>query len=447
MSTLIDTPSVKAPADHSLFSDRVQLIDTENAFKIGPYITRVAEAGHRVIRCNLGEPDFPLPAHIREAVKKALDDDLTHYTDPQGMLTLRETIAADMGRRRGLKITPDRVVVFPGAKPPIGLCQEAYCNPGDEIIYPSPGFPIYESFIRYIGAQPVPLHLNEEAGFNFGGPDLERLITPKTKLIYLNFPSNPTGGVASRAQLEEIAEVILRKAAPSARVYSDEVYEAIIFEGREHVSIASLPGMAERTIIVSGASKTYSWTGGRIGWAVFPTVEEAAVFKNLNINYFSCIPPFTQMGAKVAIESPQSAIEIRKMVSAFQERRDVVVGGLNAIEGIRCQKPLGAFYAFPNIGGLCERLGVIDAYATLPDELRRRTTPSTLFQMFLLFRHHVATMDRKSFGRIGTEGKHYLRISIATGMDDLKEAVRRIGAAAADRSGFAAWFKEGKDLY
>jgi aspartate/methionine/tyrosine aminotransferase len=327
------------------------------------------------------------------------------------------------------------------------LSQEAYCNPGDEVIYPSPGFPIYESFIQYLGARPVPLHLEEKAGFSFTGSDLDPLITKRTKIIILNFPSNPTGGIATRAQLEEIAAVILRKASPDVRVYSDEIYENILFDGSAHHSIASVPGMERLTIIASGASKTYSWTGGRIGWAVFPTVEEAAIFKNLNINYFSCIPAYNQMGAKCALESPESAPEIRKMVTAFQERRDQVVRGLNAIPGITCQVPKGAFYVFPNIEGVCDQIGAIAEFDSLPADIQEKTSPSTLFQMFLLFRHHVATMDRKSFGQIGSEGRHFLRISIATGMDDLKQAVQIIARAGRDREGFAAFVKEGRRLY
>jgi aspartate/methionine/tyrosine aminotransferase len=234
------------------------------------------------------------------------------------------------------------VVVFPGAKTPIGFCQEAYCEPGDEVLYPSPGFPIYESFTQYLGARPVPYHLDEATGFNVSADDLARLITPRTKLVFINFPSNPTGGVASREQLQSIADVILAKCRPDVRVYSDEVYESILFDGAQHVSIASLPGMAERTVLVSGVSKTYSWTGGRIGWAVFPTADEAQVFKNLNINYFSCVPPFNQAAAALALESPLSPPEIRRMVTAFQERRDGVVAALNRIRGVRCQMPRGA---------------------------------------------------------------------------------------------------------
>jgi aspartate aminotransferase len=430
-----------------LFSTRLGLLGSENAFKIGPYIRQVEARGVRVIRCNLGEPDFPLPAHVRDQVKRSLDADLTHYCDPQGLPALRAVIARDMGQRRGLDIDPERVVVFPGAKPPIGFCQEAYCDPGDEVLYPSPGFPIYESFTRYVGARPVPYHLDERTGFNVSALDLTRLLTRRARLLFLNFPSNPTGGVASPDQLEAIADVVRRRGAPELRVYSDEVYEHILFDGARHASIASLPGMAERTIIVGGASKTYAWTGGRLGWAVFPTVAEAQALKNININYFSCCPPFTQEGARLAIESPESGPVIARMVAAFQERRDAVVAALSAIEGISCQVPRGAFYVFPNVAGACARLGAIQAWERLPPVTQALTTPSTLLQLFLLYRHGVATMDRKSFGRIGSEGKHYLRLSIATGLDDLLEAVRRLGEALDDRAGFAAWLGSGDPLH
>lgn len=430
----------------ALYSERTMMIDTENAFKVGPYIVEVEKSGHKVIKCNLGEPDFALPIHIVNAIKDALDKDMTHYCDPQGILPLREAIAEYISKSRNLNITPDRVVVFPGGKPPIGLCQQTYCNPGDEIIYPSPGFPIYESFIKYVGAKPIPLHLDENKGFSFTGDELARLITPKTKLIYLNFPSNPTGGVATEEQLKEIAKVILEKTSPNVRIYADEIYENIIFDNKSFHSIASIKGMEERTVIVSGVSKSYSWTGGRIGWAIFPSKEEALVFKNLNINYFSCIPAYNQMGAVTAIRSPESVTSIKKMVTAFQERRDIVVNGLNKIDGIKCQLPGGAFYVFPNIAGLCQNLGVIDAFERLPADVRAKTSPSTLFQMFMLFKYQVATMDRKSFGRIGTEMMHYLRLSIATGKDDLIEAVKRIEIASKDKKGFEEFVKEGKRL-
>jgi len=329
------------------------------------------------------------------------------------------------------------VVVFAGGRPPIGLAQHAYLEAGDEVIYPSPGYPLFESFIRYVGGVPVPLRLREESGFNFTGADLAGLITPRTKLIYVNFPSNPTGGVASREQLTEISEVVLERTGPEVRVYSDEAYEAIVFDGAAHASIASMPGMAERTIIASGASKTYSWTGGRVGWGVYPTREESLVHRRLNINYFASIPPYNQLGVLTALQSAESPPAIAAMVEAFQRRRDVVVGALNAIGGITCQNPLGAFYVFPNVSGALERLGAIEMFEELPAEVRATSSPATLFQLFLLYRHRVASMDRRSFGALGSEGEHYLRLSIATGDDDLAEAMERIATAAGDVAGFA----------
>ena len=431
----------------AVLSKRIGLLDTENAFKIGPKIRSLEDQGKKVIKCNLGEPDFPLPDFIKEEVKRQLDLDNTHYCDPQGILPLREAVARHFAKTRRIETDPRRIVVFPGAKPPIGMSQEAYCNPGDEVIYPSPGFPIYESFTRYVEAKPVPVHLKEEAGFTLSGEDIARAISPRTKIIILNFPSNPTGGVASREQLADIAKIIQERCPPDVRVYSDEIYEHILFDGSQHESIASVPGMEKRTIVVSGASKSYSWTGGRIGWALLPTIEEAEVFKNLCINYFSCVPAYNQEGARVALESPLAPDTIRRMVGAFQERRDVIVEGLSKIPGIRCRKPSGAFYLFPNVSGVCERLGVFDAYKGLPADVKKITTPSTLLQMFLLFEYQVATMDRKSFGRIGTENLHYLRISIATDLDSLKQAVTRIGEAAGDVKGFTRFVDKGMNLF
>jgi len=431
----------------ALFAERNALIDTENAFKIGPYIRTLEEQGQRVIKCNIGEPDFPLPQHIKDEVKRQIDLDNTHYCDPQGIPSLRKAVANHFSRTRGIPATPDRVVVFPGGKPPIGLCQQVYCNPGDEVVYPSPGFPIYESFIAYVGAVPKPLHLDEEKGFSLTGAEIAPLISPKTKLVYLNFPSNPTGGVASREQLGEIADILQKTAPADMRIYSDEIYEHILFDGSVHHSIASFPGLEKRTIIVSGASKSFSWTGGRIGWALFPTVEEAEVFRNLNINYFSCVPAYNQEGARFALESPQSSEAIARMTRTFQERRDLVVQGLNAIPGIRCQLPKGAFYVFPNIAGVCQQLGIFDTFRGLPAEIRKKTSPSTLFQMFLLFAYQVAVLDRKSFGRIGTEQLHYLRLSIATDTASLREGVARIAAAAQDRQGFQRYVAAGGKLF
>jgi aspartate aminotransferase len=445
MSTSI-SPQAPSALPAGLLSDRTANLGTENAFKVGPYIKAVEDAGHKVVKCNLGEPDFPLAKHIADEVKRQIDLDLTHYCDPQGILPLREAVARTMSARRGITVTPDRVVVFPGGKPAIGLTQQTYCNPGDEVIYPSPGFPIYESFATYLRAKPVPLHLREAADFSFTGRELAALITPRTRVIILNFPSNPTGGVVTAEQLADIADVIRRKAPPQARIYSDEIYEDILFDGHQHRSIASLPGMAERTIIAGGVSKSFAWTGGRVGWAAFPTAEEAAVFRNLNINYFSCIPAYNQMGAAVALESPQSAIEMARMRAAFLERRDLMVAGLNAIPGITCRKPGGAFYLFPNIGGVCRELGALAAHRHLPPALRDRTSPATLVQMFLLWHYQVATMDRRSFGRLGAEGQHYLRLSIATALADLKTGLARIRVAAQDREGFRKFIEEGEHL-
>jgi aspartate/methionine/tyrosine aminotransferase len=419
-----------------LYADRIYQLGTENAFKIGPHIARLESEGHEVVRLNLGEPDFDIPHFVREEVQRQLDLGNTHYTDPKGIISLRKAIAKQMKDMRNLDVSPERIVVFPGAKPSIGFCQEVYCNPGDEVIYPSPGFPIYESFPRYLGAVPVPLHLSEDSGFTFTAEQLGQLVSDRTRLIILNFPSNPTGGVATLKQLSSVAEVIKRKCSSEVRVYSDEIYENIIFDGQRHISIAAIPGMEERTIISSGFSKSFAWTGGRIGYAVFPTEEEANTFKNLNINYFSCVPPFLQEGARVALEHPESKAAVAHMMETFQHRRDVILKQLNKIEGIRCSTPGGAFYLFPNIAGVCEKLGATESYKGLTEEARNRTSPSTLFQMFLLYNYRVATLDRNSFGKIGAEGQHYLRLSIASDLDVLEEGVCRLASAAMDRVGF-----------
>ncbi len=429
------------PSRSRLYADRIYELGTENAFKIGPHIARLESDGHTVVRLNLGEPDFDIPPFVRDEVKRQLDLGNTHYCDPKGILPLRKAVANQMREVRGLDISPEQVVVFPGGKPSIGFCQEAYCNPGDEVIYPSPGFPIYESFPRYLGAVPVPVHLSEESNFTFSAEQLDRLITDRTRLIILNFPSNPTGGVATLEQLTGMAEVIKGKCSPDVRVYSDEIYENIVFDGLKHISIATIPGMPQRTIISSGFSKSFAWTGGRLGYAVFPTEEEANTFKNLNINYFSCVPPFNQEGARIALEHPDSKASVAMMVGTFQQRRDVIVKMLNSIDGIRCKTPGGAFYLFPNIAGACRKVGAIAAWEDLPPEIRQRTSPSALFQMFLLYNHYVATMDRNSFGRIGAEGQHYLRLSVASELGVLEEGVRRLENAARDVEGFERFMK------
>jgi len=430
-----------------LYADRAGRIDSENAFRVGPYIRSLEAQGREIIKCNLGEPDFPVPAFIKEEVKRQIDLDNTHYCDPQGIPSLRAAIARQIEETRGVRAEAERVVVFPGGKPPIGLCQQTYCGPGDEVVYPSPGFPIYESFIPYVGATPVPVHLRQENAFSLSGAELTPALSQRTKLIFLNFPSNPTGGVASPEQLREIGQAIRDRCGRDVRIFSDEIYEHILFDGYRHHSILSCPGMEKSTILVSGASKSFAWTGGRIGWALFPTREEAEVFKNLNINYFSCTAAYNQEGVRLGIESPEAPAAIKKMVETFQMRRDLVVDGLNAIPGIRCLKPKATFYVFPNVEGVCRHLGIFDAFESLPADIRQKTSPSTLLQMFLLFVHDVATMDRKSFGRIGAEPYHYLRLSIATGTEELKKGLMHIAEAAKDKEGFRRFMEKGEHLF
>jgi aspartate/methionine/tyrosine aminotransferase len=431
----------------SAFADRVNSLGTENAFKIGDDIRRCEQKGMKVVKLNLGEPDFNSADNINQVAIKNIEAGNSHYTDPQGIIVLRETIARQVKRTRGIEVDPRQVVVTTGAKPPISYTMMAFVNPGDEVIYPSPGFPIYESWVTFVGAKAVPLHLDEEKNFRFDAGDIERLITPKTKVLIINSPSNPTGGVLTPGDLKDIAKVIREKANANIRVYSDEVYEDIIFDGKKHESIVSQPGMQERTVMVSGHSKSYAMTGWRLGYAVLPTVQEAMVFRQLNINIISCTPPFIQEAGKQALDGSENRGIVAAMTAEFQKRRDVVVDMLNAIDGVHCCKPEGAFYVFPNIGGVCKKLGVIDAFDRLDPQTKRKTSPSTIFQMFALYEHGVATMDRRSFGVIGSEGKHFLRLSTATSMDLLKEGVRRIDAASKDRAGFERFVKAGEHLF
>lgn len=428
------------------FADRISSLGTENAFSVGADIAKVSARGVDVVRLNIGEPDFDSAAYINEAAIAEIRRGNSHYCDPQGVIGLREAICEHLRRTRGLHVAPDRVVVTTGGKPGIGFTIQTYVNPGDEVIYPSPGFPIYESWITYAGATPVPLHLREESGFSFTPEDLARLITPRTRVIFLCSPSNPTGGVLTREELHGIARLIREKAPSDVRVYSDEIYEQCIFDGATHHSIAVEPGMEERTIISSGHSKGFAMTGWRLGFVVLPTAAEAAIFKQLTINTVSCVPPFIQEAGRVALTSSESPPQIARMVAAFQERRDWIVPALNRMSGVRCQNPKGAFYVFPNVTGVCEQLGITAAHAALPAERRARTSPSAMLQMFLLYSYGVATMDRNSFGKIGADGQHFLRLSIATSLERLKEGMSRIQTASSDRSGFDR-FMQDEGLY
>ena len=419
-----------------LFARRFGEMGTENAFKIAEDMGRARARGVDVIPFTIGEPDFDSAPHINEAGIAAIRRGDTHYTDPAGVLPLRKALAVHVSRTRGLEVTADRIIVLPGAKPAIGYTMMAYVDPGDEVIYPSPGFPIYESWVTYLGGVPKPLVLREERGFSFDAEDLERLITPRTKVLMLCSPSNPTGGVLPKTLLTEVADLVRRQGNPHLRLYSDEIYEHITFDGFEHTSPASLPGMAERTIIASGHSKGFAMTGWRLGWCVLPTAEEALRFKQININTVSCVPPFIQEAAREALESPLTAGVVDSMVEEFRRRRDYVVPALNEIPGVRCALPLGAFYVFPNISGVCESLGATAYFEGLPAEARARTSPATLVSRFLLYYHGVALVDRRSFGVLGSEGQDFLRLSYAADLDSLRAGIGRIAAGAADREGF-----------
>jgi aspartate/methionine/tyrosine aminotransferase len=419
---------------------------TENAFRISEDVARAQARGVQVIRFTIGEPDFDSAPHINQAGIDGILKGNTHYTDPAGVRALREATAAHVKKTRGIDVDPDEVIILPGAKPAIGYSLMSYVNPGDEVIYPSPGFPIYESWVTYLGGTPVPLVLREENGFAFTPEELEKLVTPKTKVLMLCTPSNPTGGVLPQELLESVAEIVRRKAHPDVRIYSDEIYEHITFDGFRHFSIASVPGMRERTILASGHSKGFAMTGWRLGWCVLPNKQEAAMFKQLNINFVSCVPPFIQEAGREAFESPKTRDVVAHMVAEFKRRRDYLVPALNEIEGIRCATPLGAFYVFPNVDGVCRSLGIHDFYDRLSDERKRKTSPATLLMRFLLYYHGVATVDRRSFGVLRSEGQHFVRISYATDMRSIEEGVARIRKGARDGDGFREFIEDAEAL-
>jgi aspartate/methionine/tyrosine aminotransferase len=430
----------------SVFASRIAAMGTENAFRISEDVARAQARGVEVIRFTIGEPDFDSAPHINQAGIESILKGNTHYTDPAGVRALRDAVAAHVKKTRGIDVDPDEVIVLPGAKPAIGYSLMCYVNPGDEVIYPSPGFPIYESWVTYLGGTPVPLVLREENGFAFTPKELEKLVTPRTKVVMLCTPSNPTGGVLSQELLEAVAEIVRRKAHPDCRVYSDEIYEHITFDGFRHFSIASVPGMRERTLIASGHSKGFAMTGWRLGWCVLPNKQEAAVFKQLNINLVSCVPPFVQEAGREAFQSPKTAEVVAHMVAEFKRRRDYLVPALNQIEGIRCATPLGAFYVFPNVDGVCRHLGIHDYYGRLSDDRKKKTSPATLLMRFLLYYHGIATVDRRSFGVLRSDGQHFVRISYATDMKSIEEGVARIGKGAGDVDGFRKFTDDAEAL-
>lgn len=375
----------------------VTRLASEGAFEVLARAKRLEARGRTVIHLEIGQPDFPTPAHIVEAGIEALRRGETRYTPAAGIQPLREAIAAYVGHWFGIPATADQVVVAPGAKPVLFYTMLALLEPGDECIYPDPGFPTYESVTRFTGAVPVPARLRMANDFRFDVDELVSLVTPRTKLLILNSPANPTGGTLTLSDLERIAELAQRH---DFYVLSDEIYSRLLYDSRHH-SIAALPGMGERTVVLDGFSKTFSMTGWRLGYGIFPR-PLAPHIEVLQINANSCPAAFTQWAALAALTGPQEAVE--RMVAEFRRRRDAIVAGLNRLPGVRCLTPRGAFYAFPNIAGTGLRA----------HELADR----------LLEEAGVATLAGTAFGA-GGEG--FLRLSYATSLEQIEQALARMG--------------------
>ncbi len=319
-------------------------IGTESAFEAAARARALAESGRDVVHLHLGEPDFDTPPNIVEAARRALADGHTHYAPPLGVAVFREAIAADFSRRRGVSVSPDRVVVTPGAKPVMAFALMALVGPGDEVIVPDPGFPIYESMTRFMGATPVPIPLRAENGFRLDLDELRALISPRTRMLFFNSPGNPTGGVLRWSDIEGIAAIAM---AHDLVVFADEIYSRIVYDG-EHHSILEVEGMEERTIVLDGLSKTYAMTGWRLGWGILPP-PLLPVFERLLINTVSCTTTFAQIAGAEALNGPQDAVDA--MVAEFRARRTLIVEGLDALPGVAASMPAGAFYAFPDVSG------------------------------------------------------------------------------------------------
>ena len=373
-------------------------LGTETAFEVLARAKALEASGRRVIHLEIGEPDFGTPEHIVEAGMRALRDGHTHYCPAPGLPELREACAAHLSAHRGIAVDPGRILVAPGAKPFLFFGVLATCQPGDEVIYPNPGFPIYESVIRFAGATPVPLPLVEERGFAFTADDLAERLGPRTRLVILNSPANPTGGIVPPALTAEIAEVL---AGHDCYVLSDEVYSEMLY-GARHDTVAAHHGLLDRTILLDGFSKTFAMTGWRLGYGIMPRPLVDAVNK-LMVNSNSCTASFTQRAGIAALQGPQETCN--QMVAEFRRRRDAFCAGLNSIPGFRCPIPAGAFYAFPNITGAGR------SSKELADALLQQAG--------------VACLSGTAFGDYG-EG--YLRFSIANSLDRLMEAVTRIKA-------------------
>jgi len=387
-------------------SDRTRSLGTENAFVVLKEVNELIREGKDIVNFCIGQPDFDTPEHIKEAAIKAIKEGKTGYTPSPGIPELREAVAEYLSETRGIDVKPEWVVVANGAKPFISytILSVTDYGKGEEVLYPNPGFPIYESQIRANGAVPVPLPLLESKKYAFDVEYLESKITEKTRLLILNSPHNPTGGVLDRDTLEQIADVVKRH--ENLWVFSDEVYSRMVHDS-EFLSIASFPGMQERTIIVDGVSKTYAMTGWRIGFAA--NEKLAPYMSRWVTNTDSCAAHPNQYAALAALTGPQD--ESRKMMMIYKRRRDIIVEGLNRIKGITCLKPGGAFYAWPNVTEACELLGVKDS-----EELRKR----------LLYDAEVAVLSDIHFGfKNEGEGEH-VRFSYATSEENIREGLRRI---------------------
>ncbi len=377
------------------YAERMNLLGTETAFEVLAKARALEAQGRSIVHLEIGEPDFDTPAAIREAAIKAIQEGHTHYGPSAGLPEVKEAIAAHISRDRGLNVTPDQVVVTPGGKPVITFSIMATVDPGDEVIVPNPGFPIYESVVRFVGAKPVPMVLREERNFQFGAADLEALLTPKTKMVVLNSPHNPTGSVLSPKDLDEIAALLRDR---DIWVLSDEIYSKVLYEG-VHQSIATRPGMAEKTILLDGFSKTYAMTGWRLGYGVMPAALAKHVAR-LATNVYSHATTFVQRAALTALGGKQD--EVVAMVAEFRRRREAIVTGLNAIPGITCTKPAGAFYVLPNVRSLGMKSADVETA--------------------LLQEAGIAALSGTAFG---VHGEGYIRFSYANSIENIQEALRR----------------------
>jgi aspartate aminotransferase len=382
------------------FATRTSHLKAEGAYQVLARAQELEASGRKIIHLEIGQPDFETFDNIRVAGMRAIAEGQTRYTPPIGMKDLRQVIAADAGQRHGLQIHPDQVVISPGAKPNLFFPTLALIEPGDEVIYPDPGFPTYEAMIRVAGGKPVPVPLVEENNFSFNLDAFHRLVSPHTRLVILNSPSNPTGGVMPLSDLQEITAAAQEF---NFWVLSDEIYSRLVYDGQNAPSIASLPGMLDRTIIVDGFSKTYAMTGWRLGYGIMPK-DLAQNVQLLLTHSIGCTAQFTQIAGVEALTGPQEPVEA--MVKEYQLRRDAIVNGLNAIPGFTCQKPLGAFYVFPNI----KALGMT----------------STQMAGYLLEKAGVAVLAGSDFGEYG-EG--YLRLTYSNSIENINKAVQQIGEA------------------